>query len=104
MALDKLLEQEAQSEIERIRAEARTCRCHSQRRPRPRQSLLDSRSRALQNQRQAGLVRARSAAELERSASRLKVGESGLTQVYSLVEGHLQEVVQAPDTVRSCLA
>lgn len=98
MALDKLLEQEAQSEIERIRAEARdraaTILKDAQDRA---EALLDSRTRALQSQRQAGLVRARSAAELELSASRLKAGEHGMAQVYGLVEGHLQEVIQAPE-------
>ncbi|BDP42726.1 v-type ATP synthase subunit E [Deinococcus aetherius] len=98
MALDKLLENEAQSEIERIRAEARerSARILADARERA-QSLLDSRTRALETQRQSGLVRARSAADLELSASRLNAGEQGLGQVYGMVEQYLQGITQAPE-------
>ncbi len=98
MALDKLLENEAQSEIERIRAEARdrTARILADARERA-QTLLDSRARALETQRQSGLVRARSAADLELSAARLTAGEQGLAEVYALVEGYLRDVTQAPE-------
>lgn len=97
MALDKLLENEAQSEIERVRAEARdrAARILADARESA-QSLLDSRTRALETQRQSGLVRARSAADLELSASRLNAGEQGLTQVYALVEGYLRDVTGTP--------
>ena len=98
MALDKLLENEAQSEIERIRAEARgrAEKIVADARERA-QSLLDSRQRALETQHQAGLVRARSAADLELNASRLTASESGVTQVYQMVEDYLGNVTTAPE-------
>lgn len=98
MALDKLLENEAQSEIERIRAEARdraeqiVAQAHEQAR-----SLVQSRERALEAQRQAGMVRARSAADLEANASRLSAGEAGTAEVYELVQGYLGGVTAAPE-------
>lgn len=98
MTLDKLLENEAQEEIARIRAEARDRAAQIVMDARERaQALLDSRTRALETQRQAGLVRARSAADLELSASRLNASEQGMTEVYGLVEGYLRDVTQAPE-------
>lgn len=98
MALDKLLENEAQSDIERIRAEAqaRAAQIVADAREQA-QNMLDSRTRALDTQRQAGLVRARSAADLELNASRLSAGESGMTQVYGLVNEYLQGITAAPE-------
>ena len=98
MALDKLLEQEAQGEIERIRAEAagRAQAIIAQAQEQA-QDLLDSRTRALETQRQAGLVRARSAADLELNAARLSAGQSGMTQVYDLVHQQLGEITRAPE-------
>ncbi|WP_135228939.1 V-type ATP synthase subunit E [Deinococcus fonticola] len=98
MALDKLLENEAQAEIDRIRAEARgrAEKIVADARERA-QNLLESRRRALESQRQAGLVRARSAADLEMSASRLSASESGMTQVYDLVNQYLGSVTGAPE-------
>lgn len=98
MALDKLLENEAQAEIERIRAEARGRAEQIVADARERaESLLQSRQRLIETQRQAGLVRARSAADLELSASRLTASESGVTQVYAMVEDYLGSVTQAPE-------
>ncbi|MEF2279346.1 V-type ATP synthase subunit E [Deinococcus sp. YIM 134068] len=98
MALDKLLEHEAQAEIERVRAEARDRAGMILAGARERaQSLIDSRTRALETQRQAGLVRARSSADLELSAARLNAGEQGLGQVYGMVEQYLQGITQAPE-------
>lgn len=98
MALDKLLEHEAQSEIERIRAEARDRAALIVQGAQERAvALIESRTRALETQRQAGLVRARSAADLELSAARLNAGEQGLTQVYTLVEESLEGVTRAPE-------
>ncbi|MBB5234883.1 V-type ATP synthase subunit E [Deinococcus budaensis] len=98
MALDKLLEHEAQADIERIRAEARdraqAILAGAQERAR---SLIESRTRALETQRQAGLVRARSAADLELSASRLGANEQGLTEVYALVEQQLRDITRLPE-------
>ncbi|WP_027459962.1 V-type ATP synthase subunit E [Deinococcus murrayi] len=96
--LDKLLEQEAQGEIERIRAEARDragqILAQAQERA---QALLESRTRQLETRRQAELVRARSAAELELNAARLTASEQGLAQVYALVEGHLRDITRLPE-------
>ncbi|GAA5513202.1 V-type ATP synthase subunit E [Deinococcus carri] len=98
MALDKLLEHEAQAEIERIRAEARDRAQMILADARERaQALVESRTRLLETQRQAGLVRARSAADLELSAARLNAGEQGMTQVYGLVEQYLGDVTRAPE-------
>ena len=98
MALDKLLENEAHSEIERIRAEARgrAEKIVADARERA-QSLLDSRQRALDTQRQAGLVRARSAADLELNASRLAASEAGVNQVYQMVDEYLAGITSAPE-------
>ena len=98
MALDKLLEHEAQGEIERIRAEARDragqILAQAQERA---QALVESRARLLDTQRQAGLVRARSAADLELNAARLTAGEQGLSQVYALVESQLRDISGLPE-------
>ncbi len=98
MALDKLLENEAQSEIQRIRAEAQgraqQILADAQERA---QAMIESRQRALETQRQAGIVRARSAADLELNAARLTASESGMTQVYALVDQHLDQITQAPE-------
>ncbi len=98
MALDRLLENEAQSEIERIRAEAkgRADKIVQDARERA-EALLESRTRALESQRQAGIVRARSAADLEMNASRLSANESGVSQVYGMVNEYLGSVSTAPE-------
>lgn len=98
MALDKLLENEAQAEIDRIRAEARgrAEKIVADARERA-QAMLESRQRALESQRQAGLVRARSAADLEMSAARLSASESGMTQVYDVVNQYLGGISSAPE-------
>ncbi|GAA5503427.1 V-type ATP synthase subunit E [Deinococcus xinjiangensis] len=98
MALDKLLENEAQSEIERIRAEAkgRAEKIVADARERA-EALLDSRKRSLESQHQAGLVRARSAADLDLNAARLSANESGVSQVYGLVNEYLGGIATAPE-------
>ena len=98
MALDKLLENEAQSEIERIRAEARDRAASIIREAEEQaQTLLDSRARALETQAQASLTRARSAADLERSASRLNAGESGMSRAFQTAQHELMAVTRAPE-------
>ena len=97
MALDKLLENEAQAEIERIRADARAraeqivagARSEAQ-------TLTESRSRVLEKQYQAGMTRARSSADLELNAARLSAGEEGIVQVYGLVEQQLRDIGSLP--------
>lgn len=98
MALDKLLENEAQSEIERIRAEAkgRAQKIVADAQERA-QGMIESRTRSIEAQRQAGLVRARSAADLDLNASRLSASESGMTQVYGLVNDYLKGISGAPE-------
>jgi len=98
MALDKLLENEAQAEIERVRAEARdrAARILADARERA-EALVASRQRALDTQRQAGIVRARSAADLELSAARLNAGEHGMKAVYDLVQGQLRDITTLPE-------
>ncbi|WP_420595390.1 V-type ATP synthase subunit E [Deinococcus sp.] len=98
MALDKLLENEAQSEIERIRAEARDrAQAIVREAQEQAQTLLDSRRRALDNQRLSALTRARSSADLERSASRLNAGESGMSRAFETAKHELMEVTRAPE-------
>ncbi len=98
MALDKLLENEAQSEIERIRAEARDRAGAIVRAAQEQaQTLIDSRTRALETQMQAALTRARSGAELERSASRLNAGESGMSRAFQTAQHELLAVTRAPE-------
>lgn len=93
MALDKLLENEAQAEISRIRedAQSQAAQIIAQAQEEA-QSLLESRQRLLETQRQAGLVRARSAAELEMNASRLGAAETSLRDVYAQVEQRLSDL------------
>ena len=98
MALDKLLENEAQAEIERIRAEARGRADQLLADARERaDALIASRQRALENQRQAGLVRARSAADLNVNASRLSASDAGVSEVYRVVDEYLRNVTGAPE-------
>ncbi|WP_027482032.1 V-type ATP synthase subunit E [Deinococcus pimensis] len=98
MALDALLENEARAEIERIRAEgserAQAIVRAAQERA---QALIESRTRALEAQTQAGLVRARSAAELEVSAARLSASDSSLKRAFELAEQQLNGVTRAPE-------
>ncbi|AZI42695.1 V-type ATP synthase subunit E [Deinococcus psychrotolerans] len=98
MALDKLLENEAQSEIERIRAEARDRAGAIIRAAQEQaQTLIESRTRALETQTQASLTRARSAADLERSASRLNAGENGMSRAFKTAQHELLAVTRAPE-------
>ena len=98
MALDALLENEARAEIERVRAQGRERAQAIVRDAQERaQSLLESRQRALETQMQAGLVRARSAADLEVSAARLNANEGGMRRAFEIAEGQLRGVTQAPE-------
>lgn len=98
MALDKLLENEAQSEIERIRGEARDRAALIVRQAQEQaQDLIDSRTRQLDTQAQASTVRARSAAELELNAARLTAGESGIKRAFVLAHNELLAVTRVPE-------
>ncbi len=98
MALDKLLENEAQSEIERIRAEARDRAALIVRQAEEQaQDLLESRQRALETQAQAAVVRARSAADLQLNAARLNAGETGIQRAFDLAHNELLAVTRVPE-------
>ena len=98
MALDKLLENEAQQDIERIRAEAQgraeqiVAQAHEQA-----QALIDSRTRQLAGARQAELVRARSAADLDSSAQRLAAADSLQAQAFTVSEQYLHSVTTSAE-------
>ncbi|MFC6591797.1 V-type ATP synthase subunit E [Deinococcus lacus] len=97
MALDKLLENEARSEIDGIRAEAQErARAIISQAQEDAQSLMNSNQQQLEKQYQAGLTRARSAAELELNAARLSASDEGISQVFTLVEEQLNGVTQVP--------
>lgn len=98
MALEKLLENEARSEIERIRAEARDRAALIVRQAQEQaQDMLQSRQRVLDAQAQASSVRARSAAELEVNAARLNAGEQGIQRAFELARGELVAVTRVPE-------
>ncbi|UBV42450.1 V-type ATP synthase subunit E [Deinococcus taeanensis] len=98
MALDKLLENEAQQEIERIRAEAqgRAEQIVTEAQERA-QSLIESRTRQLETARQAELVRARSAADLDSNAQRLSAADSLQAQAFQVSEQYLHASVTSPE-------
>ncbi|PTA68779.1 V-type ATP synthase subunit E [Deinococcus arcticus] len=98
MALDKLLENETQQEIEQIRAQAqaRAEEIVAQAQERAR-TLIESRTRQLDSARQAELVRARSAADLDSNAQRLSASDSLQAQAFATSEGYLQGAAQSPE-------
>ncbi|WP_412027768.1 V-type ATP synthase subunit E [Deinococcus yunweiensis] len=98
MALDKLLEHEAHSEIERIGAVAQgqAEQLIAQARERA-QTMIDSRRRALDSEYAAGLTRARSAADLDGNAQRLEATNSLQVQAFERAEQHLRSAPQAPE-------
>lgn len=97
MALEKLLENEAAAEIERLQNEAKAkaekivadAQAEAQ-------ALIESRQRLLEKQHQAGLTRARSAADLELSAAKLSAQEEGIARVYEMVESSLTQIAGQP--------
>lgn len=98
MALDKLLENEAQAEIAAIQADARqTAATLIAQANEKAAAMIESRTRLLESQHQAGLVRAQSSADLEANAARLNASEAGVKQVYDLVSQYLGSVVAAPE-------
>ncbi|GGL96913.1 V-type ATP synthase subunit E [Deinococcus aerophilus] len=98
MALDKLLENEAHAEIERINAEARERAEHVVAQAREQaQSMIDSHERSLKAAYQAGLVRARSAADLDSNAQRLQATDSLQVQAFQTAEQYIRSSVTAPE-------
>lgn len=98
MALDKLLENEAHSEIERIHAlaQGQAEQLVAQARERA-QAMIDSRRRALDSEYAAGLTRARSAADLDGNAQRLEATNTLQVQAFELAERHLRSAPVAPE-------
>lgn len=98
MALDKLLENEAQTDIERIRAEARERADAIVAGARERaEALVSGRTRALDIARQSGLVRARSAADLDSNAQRLTATDTLQAQAFQTAEQYIRSSVTAPE-------
>ncbi len=98
MALDKLLENEAQTEIERIRAEARERADAIVAGAKERaEALVSGRARALDVARQSGLVRARSAADLDSNAQRLTATDTLQAQAFQTAEQYIRSSVTAPE-------
>jgi V/A-type H+-transporting ATPase subunit E len=98
MALDALLENEARAEIDRVHAAGRDRAAEIVRAAQERAAaLIESRTRALEGQTQAGLIRARSAAELEVSAARLNANDESLKRAFELARQQLVGVTRAPE-------
>lgn len=98
MALDTLLENEANAEIEQIRAQATTTAEEIIAKATEKaEDLITSRKRLLEAQSQAEQVRARSAASLELNAARLNAGEEGLQKSYDMAHAYITAVVTTPE-------
>lgn len=95
--LSTLLEKEASIEIEAIVAKAQerakeildAARSEAE-------TIVSSRERSVKAQREAGLVRARSAAQLEASALKLRAQHAGVEKVFAGVKRRLDELVADP--------
>ncbi|HET8984906.1 MAG TPA: V-type ATP synthase subunit E, partial [Trueperaceae bacterium] len=93
-ALSSLLEKEASTEIEAIVAEGKkraeeilsTARAEAE-------GVLAARARAVKTQREAGLVRARSAAQLEASSLKLRSQHEGVQSVFAQVQERIKTLV-----------
>ncbi len=93
--LSALLDKEASAEIETVLSEARTraseivAQATSEA-----EALLASRRRATQSQRDATMVRARSAAQLEASSLRLRAQHAGVESVFGAARKKISELVE----------
>ena len=93
--LSALLDKEASAEIETVLSEAQSrasgivAQATSEA-----EALLASRQRATQAQREATLVRARSAAQLEASSLRLKAQHAGVESVFAAAQEKIAALVQ----------
>lgn len=97
MALEKLLENEAAAEIERLQTEAKAKAAKIVAEAQAEaQALVESRQRLLEKQHQAGLTRARSAADLELGAAKLSAQEEGIARVYEMVDSYLGQISGQP--------
>src|SRR5690606_5694539 len=95
--LSTLLEKEASTEIEAIvaKAQARAAEILEAARVEA-EAIVSSRERSVKAQREAGLVRARSAAQLEASALKLRAQHAGVEKVFAGVRQRLAELVADP--------
>lgn len=95
--LSTLLEKEASTEIEAIVAKAneRAAEILAAARSEA-DAILSSRERSVKSQREAGLVRARSAAQLEASALKLRAQHAGVEKVFATVRRQLDELTRDP--------
>ncbi len=93
--LSALLDKEASAEIETVLSEAqsRASEIVAQATSEA-EALLASRQRATQAQREATLVRARSAAQLEASSLRLKAQHAGVESVFAAAQEKIAALVQ----------
>lgn len=96
MSLSAILETEARAEIEAIRAESEQKAQALVQEARDRATaLLNSRKTALDAQLQAGIVRARSAADLESAALRLGNADNALQQSFVQAKDQLLALTQS---------
>ncbi|MBB6098266.1 V/A-type H+-transporting ATPase subunit E [Deinobacterium chartae] len=95
--LSAILETEVRSQIEAIRAEAaqraQSIVHEAQQRA---EALVASRKAALEAQLQSGIVRARSAADLESAALRLGGAEANMSKAFAQAEQQLLGLTQSP--------
>jgi len=96
--LSALLEQEASSEIETIISEAQSRASEMIANAKTEvESLTATRARAAKAQGEAALVRAKSAAQLEASALRLRAQHDGVEGVFSAARDKLDELLDDPE-------
>lgn len=95
--LSTLLEKEASTEIEAIVATAneRAAAILTAARAEA-ESIVAARERTIKAQREAGLVRARSAAQLEASALKLRAQHAGVERVFAGAKAQLAEISSDP--------
>lgn len=95
--LSTLLEKEASTEIEAIVAKANERAAEILQAARSEaDSIVSGRQRSVKAQREAGLVRARSAAQLEASALKLRAQHAGVEKVFASVRKRLDDLVTDP--------
>ena len=91
MSLADILESEIQGEISAIQQQANTRAAEIVAQAQEQaQSLIDSRTRLLANEKAAGLTRAKSAADLDSNAQRLSASDSLQTRAFQEAESQLQ--------------
>ena len=98
MSLADILESEIQGEISSIAQQANTRAAEIVARAQEQaQTLIDSRTRLLANEKAAGLTRAKSAADLDSNAQRLSASDSLQTRAFQEAESQLRVIPQHPE-------